>query len=162
MTVREKHINNFKLNYRLIIILYYDIKQDMQAIKNAGTSVKNKYNKKMNDRAVEKEEKLRQRTAIYRFKTIKKMKKLYDLCLDETYDRDLRETYLLTLNNILIKKIIGINTSIEVSFKFIMNKQAEEDLLFIDTFVVFVRNCINNYNLEELKLIDRYATKFLR
>ena len=136
----------------------------MQSIKNgcnnAGTSVKNKYNKTMNDRAVKKAEKIRQRTAIYRFRVIKKMKKLYDLCLNETYDRDLRETYLLTLNNIFIKKIISINSDIDVSFKFTLNNEEVENQ-FVDQFVVFVRSCINNYNLQELKVIDRYATKFL-
>ena len=128
--------------------------------KRAGTSVKNKYNKTMNDRKVKNDEKIRQRTAIYRFRVIKKMKKLYDLCLNETYDRDLRETYLLTLNNIFIRKIISINSDIEVSFKFTMNKEQVEDQ-FVDPFVVFVRTTINQYNLQELKVIDHYATKFL-
>ena len=128
--------------------------------KKAGTSVKNKYNKTMNDRKVINDEKIRQRTAIYRFRVIKKMKKLYDLCLNETYDRDLRETYLLTLNNIFIKKIISINSDIDVSFKFTLNNEEVENQ-FVDQFVVFVRSCINNYNLQELKVIDRYATKFL-
>jgi len=137
----------------------------MQSIKNgcnkAGTSVKNKYNKKMNDRKVKKEEIRRQRTAIYKFRVIKKMKKLYDLCLDESYDRDLREIYISTLNNILMKQIVTMNSSIEISFKFTMNNEQFENQ-FVDPFVVFVRNCLSNYNLEELKLIDHLASKYLK
>ena len=132
----------------------------MQKIKNAGTSVKNKYNRKKAEKKVRDEEIRRQRTAIYKFKVIKKMKELYDFCLEQNYDRDLREMYIETLNNVLIKKIIVINSSIDISFKFTMN-QVEVDDQFVDPFVVFVRNCISNYNLEELKVIDRYVTKFL-
>lgn len=133
----------------------------MNTIKNKLNKGKDSIKNKNNERKVKNEEKIRERTSIYRFRIIKKMKKLYDLCLDETYDIDLRETYLLTLNNILIKKIIGINTSIDVEFRFTLNKE-EENNQFVDTFVVFVRNTINCYNLHELKLIDHIVTKFLK
>ena len=132
----------------------------MQSIKRTGTSIKNKYSAKKAEKKVRDEEIRRQRTSIYKFKVIKKMKKLYDFCLVESYDRDVREMYIETLNNVLIKKIISINSSIEVSFKFTMNKEEIEDK-FGDPFIVFVKNCINNYNLEELKVINRYVTKFL-
>ena len=143
----------------------------MQSIKNAGTSMKNgckragksvtdKYSAKKAANKVRDEEIRRQRTAIYKFKVIKKMKELHDFCLEQNYDRDLREMYIETLNNVLIKKIVAINSSIEISFKFTMNNEEVEDQ-FVDPFVVFVRNCLSNYNLEELKVINRYVTKFL-
>ena len=136
----------------------------MQKVKtsfnNTTRKVKNKYNKEMNERKVKNAELLRQRTETYRFKVIKKMKNLYDLCLDKTYDSDLRNIYVTTLNNILMKKIKSINSTIEVVFTFTMNQQQEEDQ-FVNSFAVFVMNCINNYNLEELKVINHYVTKFL-
>jgi len=69
--------------------------------------------------------------------------------------------YIETLNNILIKKIIAINSSIDIHFKFTMNKNEVEDQ-YVDPFIVFVQDAINNYNLEELKLIDRYTSKYLK
>ena len=136
----------------------------MESIKNgykkSTTSIKNKYNKEMNERKVKNDEIRRQRTATYRFKVIKKMKELYDLCLDESYDRDLKEIYVETLNNVLMKKIIGVSSN-EVFFKFTMDNHQEQDQ-FVNPFVVFVRNTVNHYNLEELKCIDHYVSKFLK
>ena len=136
----------------------------MQKVKtsfnNTTRKVKNKYNKEMNERKVKNAELLRQRTEIYRFKVIKKMKELYDLCLDNTYDSDLREIYVTTLNNILMKKVIAINSTIEVVFTFSMNQQQEADL-FVNSFVIFMKDCISRYNLEELKCINHYVSKFL-
>ena len=136
----------------------------MESIKNgykkSTTSIKNKYNKEKNERKVKNDEIRRQRTATYRFKVIKKMKELYDLCLDESYDRDLKEIYVETLNNVLMKKIIGVSSN-EVFFKFTMDNHQEQDQ-FVNPFVVFVRNTIDHYTLEELKCIDHYVSKFLK
>lgn len=144
----------------------------MQTVKNAWTSTKNScsntgksikrnYNKRKIEKKVKNDEIRRQRTAIYKFKVIKKMKQLHDFCLEETYDRDLRKIYTEILNDVLIKKIIVINSSIEILFKFSMNKEEIENQ-FVDPLVVFVKNCVDNYNLEELKLIDRYVSKYLK
>ena len=131
----------------------------MQAIKNCPTKIKNKYNKEMNERKVKNTEIRRQRTVTYRFKVIKKMKELYDLCLDESYDKDLREMYVENLNDVLMKKILSISSN-EIFFKFTTNHQQEDDQ-FVNSFIVFVRNTINHYTLEELKCIDHYVSKFL-
>jgi len=133
----------------------------MQKIKDTCKNIKRTYNRKMAERKVKNDERRRQKTAIYKFKVIKKMKELHNFCLDETYDIDLRKMYIETLNNVLIKKIIGLNTSIEVTFKFTINKEEVEDQ-YVDPFIIFVQDAINNYNLEELKLINRNVSKYLK
>ena len=132
----------------------------MNKIKNTFSKGKNSVERKNNERKVKNEEKIRQRTEIYRFRVIKKLKKLYDLCLEEDYQYELREKYVKTLNDILINKMIALNSSIEIFFRFTLNSEKEDDS-FINPFVVFINNSVNHYDLKQLKCIDHYVTKFL-
>lgn len=132
----------------------------MNKVKGTFNKGKDTISKKNNERKVKNKEKIRQRTAIYRFRVIKKMKKLYDLCLKEDYQYELRQRYVKTLNDILINKIIVLNSSIEVFFRFSTDLEKEKES-FVNPFVVFVNNTINHYDLKELKCIDHYVTKFL-
>ena len=132
----------------------------MNKVKNTFNKGKDKVSRKNNERKVKNEEKIRQRTEIYRFRVIKKMKKLYDLCLDENYEYALREKYVKTLNDILINKMIALNSSVEIFFRFTLDSE-KQDESFVNPFVVFINTSINHYELKELKCIDHYVTKFL-
>jgi hypothetical protein len=132
----------------------------MNTIKNNYNKGKNTLSRKNNERKVKNEEKIRQRTENYRFRVIKKLKKLYDLCLEEDYQYELREKYVKTLNDILINKIIALNSSIEIFFRFTLDLEKANES-FVNPFVVFVNNSIIHYDLKELKCIDHYVTKFL-
>lgn len=132
----------------------------MNTIKNNYNKGKNTLSRKNNERKVKNEEKIRQRTEIYKFRVIKKMKILYDLALDQDYELALREKYVKTLNDILINKIIALNSSIEIFFRFTLDLEKANES-FVNPFVVFVNNSIIHYDLKELKCIDHYVTKFL-